>query len=53
MAAPSLSLKQKKRERTELIEFPYITPLSVVERSNLLLLRLRFVTAITAKQLHA
>ena len=49
MAAPTHPVKQKN----ELIEFHYITPLSVVERSNLLLLKLCFVTAITAKQLHA
>lgn len=50
---PPLVWWKKKKQRTKLIEFHYITPPSVVGRTNLLLLKLCFVTAITATQLHA
>lgn len=53
MAATLTSDETKREGRTELIEFHYITPLCVAERTNLLFLKLFFVTAITATQLHA
>lgn len=47
------TINDQKKQRTVLIEFHYIKPLSVVKKTNPLLLKLCFVTAITATQLHA